>query len=139
MPRAAVLAIVRVAVPAPVKRRASRKTLIRPSLQAVACQMGSVLQSIATALHGVAPPPRSSHPSERGLLPSTAPPVPAASPPPPPRAGRFSYQSKLILGVCSLVLCTGGGITWLAHRSARATTDRMAATLFRETSAHAVT
>jgi sigma-B regulation protein RsbU (phosphoserine phosphatase) len=50
----------------------------------------------------------------------------------------LSYRFKLVLGVCLLVLLTGGVITWLAYRSARSTTRELADSLFREVSGHAV-
>src|SRR5262245_17359446 len=43
-----------------------------------------------------------------------------------------------MLGVCGLVLLTGMAITWLAHLSARRSTDILTDALFREASAHAV-
>src|SRR5882724_4501241 len=55
------------------------------------------------------------------------------------RARGLSFRAQLILGVCGLVLLTGAAITWLAHLSARQSTDTLADALFREASAHAVT
>src|SRR5579872_6237869 len=52
--------------------------------------------------------------------------------------GELSYRMKLILGVCGLVLLTGATVTWLAHRSARHSTEALTDTLFREASSHAV-
>jgi serine phosphatase RsbU (regulator of sigma subunit) len=43
-----------------------------------------------------------------------------------------------MLGVCGLVLLTGAAITWLAHLSARRSTEILTDALFREASAHAV-
>src|SRR5262245_54833038 len=51
----------------------------------------------------------------------------------------ISYRSKLILGVCGLVLITGVATTWFAHRSARESTRVLTDGIFREVSAHAVT
>ena len=36
----------------------------------------------------------------------------------PSRRGGLSYRTRLVLGVCGLVLLTGAAVTWLAHRSA---------------------
>jgi serine phosphatase RsbU (regulator of sigma subunit) len=51
----------------------------------------------------------------------------------------LSYRARLVLGVVGLVLLTGVAVTWLAHRSARASTEALADSLFREVSNHAVT
>ncbi|HJZ93666.1 MAG TPA: SpoIIE family protein phosphatase [Gemmataceae bacterium] len=59
--------------------------------------------------------------------------------PDPARARRdLSYRTRLVLGIGGLVLLTGAAITWLAHRSARQSTEAMTDALFREASAHAV-
>src|SRR5262245_17604775 len=50
----------------------------------------------------------------------------------------LSYRTRLVLGIGGLVLLTGAAITWLAHRSARQSTEAMTDALFREASAHAV-
>src|SRR6266850_4396570 len=55
-----------------------------------------------------------------------------------PRARGLSFRAQLMLGVCGLVLLTGAAITWLAHLSARHSTDTLTDALFREASAHAV-
>src|SRR5262245_2289925 len=55
-----------------------------------------------------------------------------------PTAGGLSFRTKLVLGVCGLVLLTGAIVTWLAHRSAVQSTELLTNTLFREASAHAV-
>jgi len=52
---------------------------------------------------------------------------------------QLSYRSRLILGICVLVLFSGAAATWLAHRSARSSTTALADQLFREVSSHAVT
>src|SRR5262245_18347450 len=57
----------------------------------------------------------------------------------PRHAWDLSYRARLMLGVRGLVLFTGAVITWLAHRSARASTEVLARGLFREVSRHAVT
>src|SRR5262245_39224938 len=63
----------------------------------------------------------------------------AATPPVSPIAGaELSFRTRLVLGMCGLVLLTGAAITWLAHRSAHQSTEVLTATLFREASAHAV-
>ena len=36
---------------------------------------------------------------------------------------QLSYRSRLILGICLLVLFSGAAATWLAHRSARSSTS----------------
>src|SRR5262245_1157170 len=56
--------------------------------------------------------------------------------PAPPRD--LSYRTRLMLGIGGLVLLTGVAITWLAHRSARQSTETLTNELFREASAHAV-
>jgi serine phosphatase RsbU (regulator of sigma subunit) len=50
-----------------------------------------------------------------------------------------TYRTRLILGVCGLVLLTGMTVTWLAYASARTSTELLVDRLFREVSAHAVT
>src|SRR5262249_18774465 len=50
----------------------------------------------------------------------------------------LSFRAQLLLGVCGLVLLTGSAITWLAHLSARQSTETLTDGLFREASAHAV-
>src|SRR5436305_469634 len=55
-----------------------------------------------------------------------------------PVRGGLSFRASLVLGVCGLVLLTGAAVTWLAHRSARQSTEVLTATVFREASAHAV-
>jgi len=49
----------------------------------------------------------------------------------------LSFRSKLVIGVCGLVLLTGSAVTWLAHRSALRSTEVLSDTVFREASAHA--
>ncbi|MGH9676661.1 MAG: hypothetical protein ACRD36_06125, partial [Candidatus Acidiferrum sp.] len=51
----------------------------------------------------------------------------------------LSYRSKLLWGVCGLVFLTGALISWLAYRSAQASTEVLVTRLFREASSHAVT
>jgi serine phosphatase RsbU (regulator of sigma subunit) len=51
----------------------------------------------------------------------------------------LSYQSKLMIGICGLVLFLGTAVIWLAHRSARASTESLARSLFQEASSHAAT
>src|SRR5688572_21088000 len=51
----------------------------------------------------------------------------------------LSFRSRLTLAVCTLVLLTGAIVTWLAHRSAKASTESLARSLFREVSSHAAT
>ncbi|HEY2785533.1 MAG TPA: SpoIIE family protein phosphatase [Fimbriiglobus sp.] len=55
-----------------------------------------------------------------------------------PHVPTLSFRTTLILGACGLVLLTGSAITWLAHRSARLSTETLTDALFREASAHAV-
>src|SRR3954469_3061594 len=52
---------------------------------------------------------------------------------------QLSYRTRLILGICLLVLFAGAAATLLAHRSARTSTTALADQLFREVSSHAVT
>src|SRR5688500_4055685 len=52
---------------------------------------------------------------------------------------QLSYRSRLVLGICLLVLFSGAAATLLAHRSARSSTTALADQLFREVSSHAVT
>jgi serine phosphatase RsbU (regulator of sigma subunit) len=51
----------------------------------------------------------------------------------------LSYRTRLVLGVCSLVLLTGATVTWLAHGSAHAVAATLAHALLREVSGHAAT
>src|SRR5947209_1742935 len=69
-----------------------------------------------------------------------APPSPSSAAPV-SGSGRWdlSYRAKLVLGVCGLVLLSGSVITWLADRSARASTEALVDALFHEVSDHAVT
>src|SRR5262245_30453307 len=55
-----------------------------------------------------------------------------------PDARGLSFRAKLALGVCGLVLLTGAVVLWLAHRSARATTEALTGSVFREVSGRAV-
>src|SRR5262245_16140363 len=55
-----------------------------------------------------------------------------------PRARGLRFRAQLMLGVCGLVLSTGAAVTWLAHQSARQSTDALTDALFQEASAHAV-
>jgi sigma-B regulation protein RsbU (phosphoserine phosphatase) len=59
--------------------------------------------------------------------------------PPAPSARGLSFRAKLVLGVCGLVLVTGAVVLWLAHRSTRASTEALTASVFREVSGRAVT
>jgi sigma-B regulation protein RsbU (phosphoserine phosphatase) len=56
----------------------------------------------------------------------------------PPGRG-LGFRSKLVLGVCGLVLATGALVLWLAHRSAKAGTEVLTQSVFREVSGRAVT
>jgi hypothetical protein len=51
----------------------------------------------------------------------------------------LSFRAKLVLGVCGLVLLTGAVVLWLAHRSAKASTEVLTGSVFREVSGRAVT
>jgi serine phosphatase RsbU (regulator of sigma subunit) len=51
----------------------------------------------------------------------------------------LSYRTKLLAGICSLVLVTGIVIITIAYRTSRATTARLTDDLFREVSGHVVT
>jgi sigma-B regulation protein RsbU (phosphoserine phosphatase) len=48
-----------------------------------------------------------------------------------------SFRTKLVAGVCGLVLFTGAIVLWLAHRSARAGTEALTGSVFREVSGRA--
>src|SRR5262249_46041405 len=50
-----------------------------------------------------------------------------------------SFRAKLVAGVCGLVLLTGAVVLWLAHRSARAGTEALTGSVFREVSGRAAT
>jgi sigma-B regulation protein RsbU (phosphoserine phosphatase) len=56
-----------------------------------------------------------------------------------PVARGLSFRAKLVLGVCGLVLFSGAVVLWLAHRSARAGTEALTGSVFREVSARAAT
>jgi sigma-B regulation protein RsbU (phosphoserine phosphatase) len=56
-----------------------------------------------------------------------------------PVARGLSFRAKLVLGVCGLVLLTGAVVLWLAHRGARAGTEALTGSVFREVSARAAT
>src|SRR5262245_61255183 len=56
-----------------------------------------------------------------------------------PVARGLSFRAKLVLGVCGLVLFTGAVVLCLAHRSARAGTEALTDSVFREVSARAAT
>jgi serine phosphatase RsbU (regulator of sigma subunit) len=64
--------------------------------------------------------------------PADAPPAAAT----PPRG--LGFRTELVLGVCGLVLLTGAVVLWLAHRSARAGTETLTRSVFREVSGRAV-
>src|SRR5262249_13950135 len=49
----------------------------------------------------------------------------------------LSFRAKLVLGVCGLVLLTGAVVLWLAHRSARSSTETLTTSVFREVSGRA--
>src|SRR5689334_12300172 len=55
------------------------------------------------------------------------------------RTGGFSFRARLVVGVCGLVLLTGAVVLWLAHRSARASTEELTGSVFREVSGRAAT
>src|SRR3954447_17246973 len=63
----------------------------------------------------------------------SAAPVPLS---PPSRRG-LSFRARLVLGVCGLVLLTGAVVLGLAHRSARAGTEHLTGSVFREVSGRA--
>jgi sigma-B regulation protein RsbU (phosphoserine phosphatase) len=64
---------------------------------------------------------------------------PQTESPPAVTARGLSFRAKLVLGVCGLVLLTGSVVLWLAQRSARASTEALTASVFREVSGRAVT
>src|SRR5262245_42797097 len=61
----------------------------------------------------------------------------SSSPPAAPTTHGFSFRAKLVLGVCGLVLLTGAVVLALAHRSARASTETLTGSVFREVSGRA--
>jgi sigma-B regulation protein RsbU (phosphoserine phosphatase) len=63
----------------------------------------------------------------------------ASSPLAAPTTHGLSFRAKLVLGVCGLVLLTGSVVLWLAHRSARASTEALTGAVFREVSGRAAT
>src|SRR5215469_15222088 len=63
----------------------------------------------------------------------------AASSPAAPTTHGLRFRVKLVLGVCGLVLLTGAVVLWLAHRGARAGTEALTGSVFREGSARAAT
>jgi sigma-B regulation protein RsbU (phosphoserine phosphatase) len=69
------------------------------------------------------------------MNPATA---PASLPPIAPTSRGLSFRAKLVLGVCGLVLLTGSVVLWLAQRSARAGTEALTGSVFREVSGRAV-
>jgi phosphoserine phosphatase RsbU/P len=66
-------------------------------------------------------------------------PDPNAVPTSAPSPRGLSFRAKLVLGVCGLVLLTGAVVLWLAHRSAKASTETLTASVFREVSGRAAT
>src|SRR6516162_9145549 len=65
--------------------------------------------------------------------------VAASSPPAAPGKRGLSFRARLVLGVCGLVLFTGSIVLWLANRSARASTEALTGSVFREVSGRAAT
>src|SRR5262249_27171310 len=63
----------------------------------------------------------------------------ASSPPAAPMTRGLSFRATLVLGVCGLVLLTGTVVLGLAQRSARASTEALTASVFREVSGRAAT
>lgn len=55
------------------------------------------------------------------------------------RRPAFSFRTKLAAGVCGLVLLTGAAAAWFSYRGARANTNALVHSMFREVSGHAVT
>src|SRR4051812_26886574 len=51
----------------------------------------------------------------------------------------LSFRAKLVLGVCALVLLTGAVVLGLAQRSAKAATEQLTGSVFREVSGRAAT
>src|SRR5215471_16356561 len=63
----------------------------------------------------------------------------ASLPPAAPGTRVLSFRARLVLGVCGLVLFTGTIVLWLADRSARASTEALTGSVFREVSGRAAT
>ena len=59
--------------------------------------------------------------------------------PPASMSRDLSFRAKLVIGVCGLVLLTGTVVLYLAQRSARASTEALTGSIFREVSARAAT
>lgn len=59
--------------------------------------------------------------------------------PGPSGGGRWlpSFRTRLVVGIGGLVLLTGAVVLWLAHRSARAATEELTGSVFREVSGRA--
>jgi sigma-B regulation protein RsbU (phosphoserine phosphatase) len=66
-------------------------------------------------------------------------PTPNAATTPAASARGLSFRANLVLGVCGLVLLTGAAVLWLAHESAKAGTETLTASVFREVSGRAAT
>src|SRR5262245_19043221 len=66
-------------------------------------------------------------------------PAAASVPPAAPATRGLSFRAKLVLGVCGLVLLTGAVVLWRAHRSARASSEALTGSVFREVSERAAT
>src|SRR5262245_6463409 len=62
-----------------------------------------------------------------------------AAPTSDPSARGLSFRTQLVLGVCGLVLLTGAVVLLLAHRSAKAGTETLTTSVFREVSERAAT
>src|SRR5262245_26640763 len=77
----------------------------------------------------------SEHASETMAEPPTTPSAPSST------SGRrgLSFRATLVLGVCGLVLVTGAVVLWLAHRSAKRSTEALTGSVFREVSARSAT
>src|SRR5262245_48050506 len=56
-----------------------------------------------------------------------------------PKAGGLSFRTKLMAGVCALVVATGGIVAWLSHRNASRTSRALGESVFREVSGRAAT
>lgn len=65
--------------------------------------------------------------------------TPSVTPTTASSARGLSFRASLALGVCGLVLLTGAVVLWLAHRSGKAGTETLTASVFREVSGRAAT
>lgn len=54
-------------------------------------------------------------------------------------SNQIRFRTKLVAGVCGLVMFTGAVVIWLSFRNSQASTQTLVRSMFREVSGHAVT